>query len=191
LAALHLLFASIEIIYRPIFPWDAWLNWMYRAKAWFYVGSILPMDAPATCISENATAKYNVAGHNYPSFPSIIALWASTAPGRWSETLVNRPVLLCGLAMPLGLYGQCRELEIPRWLAAFSAYLLLSIPLVGNHLALAGQADGWMMEFTGLGFTALLVGLVSASRFQIALGFTMVALAIGIKNEGLPGYFSG
>jgi hypothetical protein len=184
-ATLHLVFAAIEILHRPVFPWDAWLNWIYRAKAWYFNGAILPMDNPQEWLLGTGTARYNVPGNSYPTFVPVLALWCASALGYWSETLVNLPVLLCGIALGLGMYGQCREFGLPRWQAALAAYLLLSIPLLGVHLALAGMADIWMVGFTGLGFVALLHGLILERRCQVVLGLGVVALGTGVKVEGL------
>ena len=183
-AGLHLIAVAIEIIHRPVFPWDAWLNWMYRAKAWFHAGNILEMDHPQDWLLGTGTALYNVAGNHYPTFSPVLALWAATALGHWSETLVNMPVLLCGVALGLALYGQAREYGLPKWLAALAAYLLLSIPLAGTHLALAGQADIWMAGFTGLGFIALLRGCIQEERYQLLLGLAMTAMGMAVKAEG-------
>ena len=181
----HLLLVAIEILHRPIFAWDAWLNWMYRAKAWFFAGHIFVMDAPAEWLSGTGKALYNVAGNHYPTLVPVLALWAATALGQWSETLVNLPVLLCGVALGLGMYGQCRELGLQQWLSALCAYLLLSIPLVDTHLSLAGQADIWMVGFTGLGFVALLHGIVRNNAFQVLLGLGVAAIGIATKMEGV------
>lgn len=181
---LHLLLVAIEISHRPVFPWDAWLNWTYRAKAWFFSGQILAMDLPTQWLQGSISATYNVAGNHYPTFASVMAMWSAMALGHWSETLVNLPVLLCGAALTMGLFGQCRELAMPGWLSALCAYLLLSIPLLGAHLSLAGQADIWMAGFTGLGFVALISGNVTGRGFQVILGLTLVALGIAVKLEG-------
>ncbi|MFT6955202.1 MAG: hypothetical protein ACJAYC_000195 [Halieaceae bacterium] len=183
-ATLHLLFVAIEILHRPVFPWDAWLSWMYRAKAWFYSGHIFVLDNPTDWLLGSGHAMYNAAGNHYPTFSPVLALWAATALGHWSETLINLPVLLCGIALGLALYGQCREYGIARWLSALSAYMLLSLPLLGAHLALAGQSDIWMAGFTGLGFIALLHGLIRNNRFQVLLGLGMAAMGIATKMEG-------
>ncbi|MEH6636972.1 MAG: hypothetical protein V7700_15725 [Halioglobus sp.] len=184
-ASLHLLFVAIEILHRPVFPWDAWLNWMYRAKAWFYTGHIFVLDSPTDWLRGTGEALYNVAGNRYPTFAPVLALWAATSLGYWSETLTNIPVLFCGIALGLALYGQCREFGLAKWLSALCAYLLLSLPLVGAHLALAGQSDIWMAGFTGLGFVALLHGIIRHSRFQSLLGLGMVAMGIATKMEGM------
>ncbi len=183
-AALHLLLVAIEILHRPVFPWDAWLNWMYRAKAWFYSGQVFLMSPPEGWLSGTADSPYNVAGNHYPTFVPVLALWAATALGQWSETLVNLPVLCCGVALGCGLYGQCREYGLAKLPSALAAYMLLSIPLVGAHLSLAGQSDIWMAGFTGLGFVALMHGCIRDDRVQLLLGLVMTALGIATKIEG-------
>jgi hypothetical protein len=85
----------------------------------------------------------------------------------------------------MGIYGQCREFGGSYLHSVAAAYLLLSVPLVGTHLALAGYADIWISGFTGLGFAALIRGLIDDNRFHSALGLLMAALAITVKAEGL------
>ncbi|MDA8752773.1 hypothetical protein N9M39_01295, partial [Halieaceae bacterium] len=189
-ALLHLAFAAIEIVHRPIFPWDAWFNWLYRAKAWYLSGELFLMDAPIDWLRGEANAAYNVAGNEYPTFSPVMGLWAAMALGQWSETLVNLPVLFCGIALGLAIYGQTRQLGLPAWAAAMCSYLLLSIPLVGTHLSLAGKADIWMAGFTGLGFVALLRGLIEQKTKQLLLGLGMVALGIATKAEGSVWFFA-
>ncbi len=183
--ALHLALNAIEIVHRPIFPWDAWLSWMYRAKAWFHAGAVLPMDSPVDWLRGAGTAAYNVPGNGYPTLPSIAALWSATALGAWREPLVNLPVLLCGPALALGFYGQSRATGLPRWASVTGVYLLLSIPLVGAHLSLGGMADIWMAGYAGLGLVALVGGLYRRCRRHIVLGLAMVALGAAVKNEGV------
>lgn len=183
-AALHLVLAATEILYRPVFPWDAWLNWMYRAKAWFLADAVLPMDDPRSWARGAALQRFNVEASHYPSFVPVIALWPALALGRWSETLVNLPVLGLGAASALALYGQVRALPLPRCAAALCAYLLLSIPLVGVHLSLAGQADIWMAGYVGTGFVALIGALIERRRSELLLALAMIAVGVFIKEEG-------
>ena len=68
------------------------------------------------------SAPYNVSGNAYPTFSSVIALWAALALEEWNEPFVNVPVLFCGVALALAMYGQARECGLPRWAAVFGAY---------------------------------------------------------------------
>lgn len=184
LAVVHLSLAAIEVVHRPIFPWDAWLSWMYRAKAWFFAGSIVPMDAPHEWIKGTGTAAYNVAGGHYPALLPITALWTALHLGQWSETLVNLPVIACGIALAGGMYGLCREAGRSPQGSMIATYLVLSIPLMSTHLSLAGQADTLMAGYAGLGVSACLLGLVRKSTGLFCLGLLLTALSMGAKAEG-------
>lgn len=189
LMTVHILFIATEIFTQPVYPWDAWLAWVYRAKAWFMSGGIANMVSSATWTTTSSTNIYTIDAFTYPLFPSVIPYWAALSLGRWSETLVNLPVLFAGLAIGMALYGQCREHGLSVTTSLISCYLLFSIPIFGTHLALAGYADIWMAGFTGLGFVALirgasLPGKSAQSRFHLALGLLMVMFSIWVKNEG-------
>lgn len=188
-ATLHLVLAAIEILNRPVYPWDAWLAWIYRAKAWFFSSNVYQLASPTDWLAGTATSPYTIDAHGYPTFASIIPFWAALSLGRWSETLVNTPVLCCAVALGLGIYGQCREQGIPPLLSIAAAYFLLSIPLVGTHLSLAGYADIWLAGFTGLGFAALIPALANKNKLHILLGLGMLALGIGVKNEGTVWFY--
>lgn len=188
LALAHLTLAGLEAINRPIFPWDAWQTWMYRAKAWFLYGKIFPFVS-ALDWQESGKVLFNAPGHDYPTFTSVMALWAALSLGSWSETLVNTPVALCGIALALALYGHCRECNWSRLTAIVTVFLFLSVPLLGTHLSLAGQADIWMLGFSGLGYVSVIRGLAQPGRYQLFLGLLLCALAIFVKNEGIVWFF--
>jgi hypothetical protein len=189
LMAIHLLFIVTEIFTQPVYTWDAWLVWVYRAKAWYLSGGITHVVNSTTWATTTSTNTYTIDAFTYPMFPSVIPYWAALSLGRWSETLVNLPALFAGLAIGMALYGQCREYGLSITASLIALYLLFSIPLFGTHLALAGYADIWMAGFTGLGFVALIRGASlhdepGKSGFQLVLGFLMVMFSIWVKNEG-------
>jgi hypothetical protein len=182
---LHLLFVSVEALNQPLYPWDAWLAWVYRAKAWFLAGGLVDIVGPGSWAAAASPEVYTIDAWQYPPLPSLVPYWAALSLGRWSETLISLPAVLAGLAIGLGIYGQCRESGMSPLLALIACYLLFSIPLFGTHIALAGYADLWMAGFTGLGFMALLRGTIFSIRFQTMLGFCLLALATLVKNEGI------
>jgi hypothetical protein len=183
LATLHLAYCAVEVLHLPLFPWDAWASWLYRAKIWFLAGDFVTIASPREWRAD-ASLTYSVIASEYPGFLPAIAMWSALAFGRWSETLVNLPTLACGAALGLALYGQCRSWGLPRWTGTLGAYLLLSLPLIGTHLSLGGYADIWMAGYAGLGLLALLVGTVREDRQQLLLGFLLLALGMAVKREG-------
>lgn len=188
---IHLLIYTIDIYTQPVYPWDAWLAWVYRAKAWYLGGGITPVVSAADWASATTQVSYTIDAWMYPLFPSIIPYWAALSLGHWSETLVNMPVLLAGLAMGMAIYGQCREFGLSLISSALCVYLLYSIPLLGTHIGLAGYADIWMAGFTGLGFVALIRALAlraapvaTSYGLQLSLAFILLTFAVFVKNEG-------
>lgn len=189
LTTVHLTFIAVEIFTQAVYPWDAWLVWVYRAKAWYLSGDMTNfVNATEWAVTASADI-YTIDAWLYPLFPSVVTYWSALSLGRWSETLVNLPVLFAGLALGMALYGQCREHGLSVFISLVSCYLLYSIPLLGTHLALAGYADIWMAGFTGLGFIAVMRGAITREeagwpRMQILLGCLMILFGIWVKNEG-------
>ena len=181
----HLMFATIELLTTPVYPWDAWLDWVYRAKAWFFAGNVTSLVSINDWINSSEPGVYTTRGYAYPWFASVIPFWAAISLGSWSETLINIPVLLCAIAIGLALYGQCRASGLSTIFSLILVYFLFSIPIFGTHIALAGYADIWMAGFAGLGFVALIRGLIGKQRFPLMLGLGMIALGLLVKNEGV------
>ena len=44
LAAIAVRFAGLllEIVWRPLYPWDAWMQWATKARVWFEFGRMVP-----------------------------------------------------------------------------------------------------------------------------------------------------
>jgi hypothetical protein len=188
--AIHLIIAAVELLTTPLYPWDASLLWIYRAKAWFYSENFAAMVSGQDWINSASVALYTVDAYDYPKFASIIPFWAAVSLGSWSESLVNIPVLLCGIAIGLSFYGQIRAIGISTIAATILCYFLFSTPLFGTHIALAGYADMWMAGFAGLGFLALIRGLIEENKMQLAFGLALVAMSMLVKNEGAVWFYS-
>ena len=190
----HLAFIAVDIFTQPVYPWDAWVAWVYRAKAWYMANGISTVVSPTEWASATAANVYSIDAWNYPLLPSVIPYWAALSLGRWSETLVNLPVLFAGIALGMAVYGQCREHGISTVISLVCCYLLFSIPLFATHLSLAGYADIWMAGFTGLGFIAIMRATLNrggTDNMQMIVGILMLALATQVKNEGAVWLLAG
>jgi len=185
LTCVHLLLNTWEVFYRPVYAWDAWTTWIYRAKVWFFSADIYQLASPQAWLADPESATHAIPAYRYPTFPSVIPLWAVISVGQWSDTLVNTPVIGCGIALALALYGACRDEGLSSTLAMAAAYALISLPIIGAHLSLAGYADIWMAGFSGLGFIALLRGLIHSSFLNTVVGIALLAMGICLKYEGL------
>jgi len=182
----HLAPVAVEAFLRPTFPWDAWTTWVYRAKVWFLAGGLVPVVDPATWSQAgDEQPLYTIAASGYPILVSLVHLWAAVSLGHWSESLVNVPTFLAGLAMGMALYGQLRDSGMAAGIAAVTTYLFFSVPILGSHMALGGYADLWLAGYAGLGFVFLGRWRVTQRPLSLLWGALFLVMACLIKNEGL------
>lgn len=182
---LHLILAGLDVFSRQVFPWDALSTWLYRAKVWFLVGEIVPMQSATDWLAAGAQSGYTISAHEYPLTVSLIHMWPALTTGFWDDSLALMPTFFAGVAVALALYGQARQVGASIPLALLLAYLFLSIPLVDAHLALGGYADMWLAGFAGLGFIALVRwGINRQDWMELLLGIAMLVAAVFIKREG-------
>lgn len=188
---IHVSYSLIELLTQPLFPWDAWTVWAYRAKAWFFDGSLTPMLRGADWITAAEPFSYASIATNYPYLPSLMHLWAALSLGSWHEALINTPVLPCAIAIALGLAGCIRRAGGSALVCLGAVYLLFSIPLIGAHTSLGGYADIWMAGFAGTGMMLLLCGMLVRERLLQLLGALLLLAGGMVKVEGVVWILAG
>jgi len=184
LLAAHAGWIAVEAGWLPTFPWDAWQTWLYKARAWFYAGAIVPVAEPEAWLA-NPALPFNAPGGRYPGLMPAYSFWVTSALGDWQDGAAHAPTLLAGLALLLALGGQGAAATGRRLPGLIAAYGFLSIPLVGTHLALAGYADLWLAGFSGLGMIALLRSLQQPRVHQGGLGLLFLLLGLLVKHDAL------
>jgi len=142
LAWLAFRFASlaVEVAWRPLYPWDAWTQWATKARVWYELSRIVPFVPSDVWLAGQGGAFFDAA----PAAPATIPLlqaWGSIALGRWDDSAMNWPWLLMLVALALATYGALRDTAIRPLGALIGAYLVVSLPLLDAHAALAGDAD--------------------------------------------------
>jgi len=147
-----------ELVLRPLFAWDAWMNWAPKAVVWFHLGTLAEFVGPGQWLQQDGVAAYtlgNSAASDYPIAVPLIQLWCMLGAGTWDHGAVYLPWLLAPLALALALFGHLRLAGVRLAPAVVGAYLLLSMPFVNVHTALAGYADIWLAAAFTLGVGAL------------------------------------
>ncbi len=176
---------GLEIVWRPLFPWDATTHWATKARVWFEYNRIVPF------VTKDAWGEIGGAGiftdlhPHYPVAVPLLQVWMNLALGRWDESLMNLPWLLCLIALGSAFYGQLRAQGLGPVLAISFAYLLLSMPLLNTHVALAGYAD----IFLGAAYCAALMAFhnwfTTRQRWQGVLALFFAISCALIKDEGM------
>lgn len=142
LALAHATLAVLEVGDRPPFPWDAWTNWLFRARAWF-----AEPGAPfAPMPGEGAAAMaLQVPGAHYPAAIPALVAWLARCAGAWTpgRLLVAWPLAYLAAACAFAAFAD--HALRSRWTAVLAAAAVAATPLVVTHAMLAGYADLWLM----------------------------------------------
>lgn len=176
---------GLEILWRPLYPWDAWTIWAPRAKVWFALKELVPFVDSETWLRHPSPEIYTLPASQYPKTVSLIQLWIALALERWDDSLINLPWLLCAGALGLAFYGQLRCAGLKALMSLIGVYLLLSIPLLNTHTALAGYADLWLATVYALAGMAFLQWLRTGDLRQGGLALLFALACPLMKREGL------
>ena len=182
LIALHLVLALLEIIWRPLFPWDAWTQWATKARVWYETLRMTPFADATTWF---AGGVYTDAIPGYPANVPLLQVWACITLGRWDDSLMNVPYFCLAASLALAFHGQLRAAGCNPILSLAGAYAVISLPLLDTHVALAGYADLPLAVYFGLGAIALWRWAVTREKSQLVLA---VILAIACPFTKHPGW---
>jgi hypothetical protein len=175
---------ALEIAWRPLAPWDAWTVWILRAEVWAEHARLVPFVDHETWIRSGGGDVYTVEAFFYPKTVSLIPTWVALVAGGWKDAVALAPWFGALLALLLGVYGQVRRFGGEPWEAMLLVYLLVSIPMIAVHTALAGYADLWVSATVGLSATALWYWQRSRQGFQLALALPLLLALPTLKVEG-------
>ena len=173
-----------ELWLRPLYPWDAWTTWAVRPRVWAELRELVPFVAPPIWLADPTGSVYTIEAWTYPLTVPLLALWPTLAFGAWNETAANLPWLGAALALGCGFYGQVREWGASPLIALIFTWLLLSLPLLDTHIALAGYADFWLATVLGLAVIAFWQWAHTGDRGQGLLAVLLALACPLIKLEG-------
>ncbi len=194
-----------EVLLRPLYPWDAWMNWAPKAVVWFHFREMVDYVHPQAWLTAPASAlDYTLGAYNaweYPDGVPLIQLWSMLAIGSADQTAIYLPWVFISIALGCSLYGHLRMSGTPCYIAMTGVYLLLSQPFINVHTALAGYADLWVTAVFGCSVFAVIawdetrnwqyavLALVSAlfcAQLKVP-GIIMAGIALGLLAVSLPG----
>jgi hypothetical protein len=184
LVVLRITTLGLEVLWRPLFPWDATMHWATKARVWFEHKSLVPFVNHDMWLLLNGEGVFTDRHPDYPSMIPLLQVWMNLANDHWNESLMNLPWLLCLVALGVAFYGQLRFAHVKAPMAMAFTYLVLSMPLINIHVALAGYAD----LFLGACYCAALMAFhnwsISKQNWQGLLTLFFAISCTLIKNEG-------
>lgn len=177
-----------ELLLRPLYAWDAWMNWVPKAIAWFHQGALVDFISPEVWLQHGEHDAYTLGNRQatfYPITVPLIQLWGMLGVGTWDHSAIYLPWLLAPLALGLALFGHLRLAGVPLLLAVIACYLLLSLPYLNVHAVLAGYADIWVASAFGLAVCALYEWRQSRHWAYAVLLIVMALLCGQLKEPGV------
>lgn len=184
LMALRFTSLGLELLWRPLYPFDATMHWATKARVWFEYQSLVPFVDNMRWLELAGEGVFTDHHAGYPITTPLLQVWMSLVIGRWDESLINLPWLACLAGMGLAFYGQARVAGATSLTAVVFTYLLLSMPLINTHVALAGYAD----LFLGACYCAALMAFhnwaISRQSWQGVMAAFFALSCPLIKNEG-------
>ncbi|MDR2172710.1 MAG: hypothetical protein LBE32_00630 [Burkholderiales bacterium] len=127
-----------EISTRPLFPWEASIQWASKAHVYFGLKTLAPFGDSATWFNGHV---YFDNAPNLPATLPLLQAWMCVAIGEWNDVLMNLPWWAMLLALTLAVYGFMRKMEVGSFASLITAWLVASLPLLNAHVALAGLPD--------------------------------------------------
>jgi hypothetical protein len=183
--AVRLALLGVEVFTRPLYPWDAWMQWATKARVWYELGTIVPFARINEWLAANGTAWFDAAPEYPPTMP-LLQVWSCLVLGRWDDTLMNGAWWQIAIALALTVYGGLRSLGVAALAALVGTVLVASLPLANVHVALAGYADLPLAAWYTAAALAFLRWNQQRDWREAALVLLLLAACTQIKN---PGYF--
>ncbi|MFT4518022.1 MAG: hypothetical protein ACI9JM_000399 [Halioglobus sp.] len=177
-----------ELLMRPLFAWDAWMNWAPKAVVWFHHGALVDFVSAEQWLKQSGNEVYTLGNRQasiYPIAVSLIQLWSMLGLGTWDSGGIYLPWIMASIALGLSLYGHLRLAGVPLMAAMIASYLLLSMPYLNVHSVMAGYADIWLAGAFSLAVYALFEWRHSRSWAHALLWVVFGLMCMQLKNPGL------
>ena len=178
------LFLLLDIVWMPLYPWDAWIQWATKARVWYEVGHMVPFARSEPWFAAGGAAWFD-ASPNYPATVPLWQVWTNLALGRWDDALMNLPWWLLAIAFTLAVYGALRWAGLGATGALIGAWMVSSLPLANVHVALAGYADLPMAAYFALAAITIWQWAAERTTANLAVAVFLVLACPLIKTPGI------
>jgi hypothetical protein len=184
LTSVRVLVLGVEILASPLVPFDALAHWASKSRVWFEFGRMTPFVTLAEWTNAVGTMHFTDTHPGYPGTVPLFQVWTALCLGRWDESFINLPWLFAFVTLGIAFYAQLRRLGISALKSMFGTYVLLSLPYVTIHVALAGIADLFVAIAYGLAAISLWQWTITRGRDDAILAVAMAIVCLSLKFEG-------
>jgi hypothetical protein len=166
--------AGTAFAVRPLWDWDGWAIWGFKARALYAFGGV-----------SNPAFESHVYAHHmqdYPLFVPALEATAFRAMGGVDDRLVHLQLLGLAVGFVGALWALLRP-RVPAEVLGLSLLAIVAAPGILDGLA-ANYADVPLAIFVALGLAALARWLIDPRREFLGWAALFLACAALTKNEG-------
>ena len=174
----------LDVVWTPLYPWDAWIQWATKSRVWYELGRIVPFGRSEAWFAANGAIWFD-ASPNYPATVPLWQVWSSVALGRFDDALMNIPWWLTAVAFAIAVFGALRGGGFGIGGAWIGTWLVSSLPLANVHVALAGYADLPMAAYFALAALALWRWSLRRALDDAVLAAVLAIACTTIKTPGI------
>jgi hypothetical protein len=174
----------LDVIWTPLYPWDAWIQWATKSRVWYELGRIVPFGRSEAWFAANGLIWFD-ASPNYPATVPLWQVWSSVALARFDDALMNLPWWLTAVAFAIAVFGFLRGAGFGIGGAWIGTWLVSSLPLANVHVALAGYADLPMAAYFALAALALWRWSSRRTLEDAMLAAVLAVACTTIKTPGI------
>ena len=184
LLAVRILGLAIEVAVSPLRAYDAWGHWSTKARVWLEAGRLVPFVSGGTWLAQGDPGLYTDSNPSHPGTLPLLQVWVARHTGGWNEPMVNAPWLAMVVAFALAFYAQARAAGARASLAMVATWLVVSMPVLGQHVAQSGAADLFMGAAYAMAAMAVWRWSVTREPGMALVAALSVAAGAWIKIEG-------
>ena len=178
LVAIRLAGLAVDVLAAPLRGYDQWAHRPTQARVWFEHGRMVPFVSSDMWLARGDPALFTDGNPGHPGTIPLLQAWTATFLGAWNESLINLPWIALAIALPVAFFAQARLAGASAPLAMVAAWLLMSLPVLDGHIAVAGAADIFMGAAYGL-------AAMAAWRWSVTREAPMAWLAAIVAGAGL------
>lgn len=169
-------FVLFEDLVKPVVSVDAFANWSFRAKVFFFDSGLLL----------NPKSSYFLGGGAvfYPLNIPLAETWIFNVLGYWNDELIKIIFALFFAALLILFYGAAKRAS-SRPIALFSTYLLSTLPFLVHHATIE-YADFPLCVYFTAAALLLLDYFETNNNKYLYLSALLAGIGSWTKSEGMP-----
>lgn len=185
LCAINTVAIACYVAWSLLLPYDAMAQWADKARVWYEFGRTMPFIDSLAWRKLGDPLTFWDPNPSYPATLPLLQVWTALAVGHWDESLINLHWVAAFVALGFAFYAQVRRLGTGPATTMAATYLLLSLPFLQIHVAVAGMADIFVAITYGLAAISFWQWTMHRQWQDAVLAVVMAMLCVALKNEGI------